>query len=81
MKKETKGEGNVNKKIVVMVVAVLLLLVFSAVQAIELTNLKNMLNNELTTLSVAGKTEISTSSSSTGLQQNIQNLPSMVGGC
>lgn len=81
MKKETKGEGNVNKKIVVMAVAVLLLLVFSAVQAIELTNLKNMLNNELTTLSVAGKTEISTSSSSTGLQQNIQNLPSMVGGC
>lgn len=55
-----------------------LLIVISGVQAIQLVSLRNQLDNEITTLSTS-KSTVSTGSDT--LSKNLQNLPSMVGGC
>lgn len=73
-----KNEG-VSKKFVVMAVIMGLLILVAGVQAVELVSLKNKLNSGLSTLSASsGKTSTSSGAS---LPNNLQNLPSMVGGC
>lgn len=62
---------------IILVIGSLILL--SGLQTVELINLKNRIETELTGLTVS-KSVISTSSTNQ-LQQNLQNLPSMVGGC
>lgn len=69
-----------NTKLWIMAVVLGLLIVVSVVQAVELVSLKNTINTKLTGLAVA-EPSISAGSSSTNLQKNLQNLPSMVGGC
>lgn len=72
-----------NTKLWVMAIALGLLIVVAGVQAIELVGLKNKLNSEVSTLAVSGKSAptISTGKSSGTLSKNLQNLPTMVGGC
>jgi flagellar basal body-associated protein FliL len=77
---EHKTKEKPDKKLWIMVIALGLLIVVAGVQAIELVGLKNKVNTELTGLSIAKPTSSSSSGSST-LQKNLQNLPSMVGGC
>jgi hypothetical protein len=67
-------------KFLVMAVLLGLLIVVSAVQAVELVNLKNKVDTELSSLPVS-KPAASAGSPSDTLQNSIQNLPSMVGGC
>jgi hypothetical protein len=75
-------EKKSNTKIWIMAIALGLLIVFAGVQAVELVNLKNKFNKEITSLAVKNKGGVSTgSSSSTKLSDNLKNLPSMVGGC
>lgn len=68
-----------NSKMWIMAIALGLLIVISAVQAVELVSLKNQLDNEITTLASTSKSIVSTGSES--LSKNLENLPSMVGGC
>ncbi|HJN57298.1 MAG: hypothetical protein QF436_00540 [Candidatus Woesearchaeota archaeon] len=73
---------NPNMKFWVMAIALALLILISGVQAVELVGLKNKLNNDLETLSVSSKkSTVSTGQSSGGLSNNLNNLPTMVGGC
>ena len=67
-----------NSKLLIMAIALGLLIVISGVQAIQLVSLRNQLDNEITTLSTS-KSTVSTGSDT--LSKNLQNLPSMVGGC
>ena len=72
-------------KLLVIAVALGLLIVIAGIQAMELSSLKTKLNSELTGLSAAkpagSGTSSSGASSGNSLQKNIQDLPSMVGGC
>ncbi|HJO01557.1 MAG: hypothetical protein QF655_03935 [Candidatus Woesearchaeota archaeon] len=68
-----------NTKLWIMAVALGLLIVISAVQAVGLVSLKNRLDNEITTLASTSKSTVSTGGES--LSKNLENLPSMVGGC
>jgi len=73
---------NKNTKLWIMAVALGLLIVISGVQAFELVSLKNKLNEDLTGLvEGSSKQTISTGSSSGSLNDNLDSLPSMVGGC
>jgi cytochrome c-type biogenesis protein CcmH/NrfG len=71
----------VNTKAVVVVAVLALMVLFSAAQAFELVSLKEKINTELTGLTVAAPSTTSNTSKATDLQKNLQNLPSMVGGC
>lgn len=73
MKKESQ-----NKVVIVLAIAIAILIVFTGVQAIELVNLKNQVNQQIEKIKQSG---IVSSSPSTTLQKNLQNLPTMVGGC
>lgn len=70
-------------KTIVMLVMVGLLVLVSAVQAVELMGLKGKLSdNSLTVSGASAKTPIGASSGAgNSLSQNINSLPSMVGGC
>ena len=63
-----------------MAVALGLLIIISGVQAVELVSLKNKINTDIGDIKVSSSSTPA-SSSSGNLQQNIQNLPTMVGGC
>lgn len=78
---EHKTKEKPDKKLWIMAIALGLLIVVAGVQGVELVGLKNKVNTELSGLSVA-KSGISSNLDSGGtLQKNLQNLPSMVGGC
>jgi hypothetical protein len=81
MRDNNKKSQRKNTKTWILVIALGLLIVISGVQAIELVNLKNKLNKEITALAPRSRGTISTGSSSTKLSENLRNLPSMVGGC
>ena len=68
-----------NSKLLIMAIALGLLIVISGVQAVQLVNLNNKLNDEAITLAASSKSTVSTGSDS--LSKNLENLPSMVGGC
>ena len=73
-----------SKKMIVMMVLVGVLVLVSAVQAVELMQLKGKLTDESLTLGKAAqKTSIGSSAGASGgsLSKNLDNLPSMVGGC
>ena len=80
-----KKELPKNTKFVVMAVLLGLLIVVAGVQAIELVGLKDKLGSEMTTLlASSGKVVAATGgggSASPSLKKNLQNLPTMVGGC
>jgi|TARA_Y100000310_G_scaffold238535_1_gene241945 uncharacterized membrane protein len=67
-----------NRRLWIMAIVLGLIIVISGVQAIQLVSLRNQLDNEITTLSTS-KSTVSTGSDT--LSKNLQNLPSMVGGC
>ena len=71
----------VNHKAVVVTIVLALLILFSAVQAVELVSLKEKINTELSSINLTASSVTSNTSKATDLQNNIQNLPSMVGGC
>ena len=78
------AESGMDKKIIVMMVLVGILVLVSAVQAVELVQLKEKLSDESLTFGKATqKTSIGTSGGTAGgsLSKNLENLPSMVGGC
>ncbi len=66
-----------NIKLWIMAAAIGLLIILSGVQAVELVSLKNKLDNEITAL---GSSK-SAASAGNSLNENLNNLPSMVGGC
>ncbi len=76
-------EPKPNTKLWIMVVALGLLIIVAGVQATELVGLKNKLNSEVSTLAAGGNSahSSSTGKSSGSLSKNLQNLPTMVGGC
>jgi hypothetical protein len=77
-------QTKMDKKMIVMMVLVGLLVLVSAVQAVELVQLKGKLADESLTLGKATqKTSIGSAGSGSGstLSKNLENLPSMVGGC
>lgn len=67
-------------KLWIMAIALGLLIVISAVQAVGLVSLKNKLNSEMGTFT-AGSSKSTVSTGSESLSKNLENLPSMVGGC
>ncbi len=67
-----------DKNIIIAIVLGILVLV-SIVQAIQLNELKTKLSEGSLTLSKAGSA--TSTSSGAGVPSNIQDLPSMVGGC
>ncbi len=76
--------AGMDKKIIVMMVLVGVLVLVSAVQAVELMQLKGKLSDESLTFGKASqKTSIGSGGGTTGgsLSKNLENLPSMVGGC
>ncbi len=77
-------QSGASKKMIVMMVLVGVLVLVSAVQAVELMQLKGKLSDESLTLGKATqKTSIASSGGTSGgaLSKNLENLPSMVGGC
>jgi len=84
--KKTHGHNHHGKKdkssmkMLIMAVALVLLIAISGVQAIQLTSLKEKMNEDLSELAATKKT-VSTGHSSGSLSDNLNNLPSMVGGC
>ena len=75
---------NPDKKMIVMMVLVGILILVSAVQAVELVQLKGKISDESLSLGKAvQKTSIGSAAGSSGssLSKNLDNLPSMVGGC
>ncbi|HIH04981.1 TPA: hypothetical protein HA281_03020 [Candidatus Woesearchaeota archaeon] len=88
-KKEHEHAGSaspaktMDTKTIVMLVMVGLLVLVSAVQAVELMGLKDKLSDD--SLKVSGASAKATVGASSGagnsLSQNINSLPSMVGGC
>lgn len=79
-KEHHKKDEQPNTKFIVMAVIVGILIVFSVMQSYEIANLKKELNTQLSTLSVVGKNP-TTAQPGSNLKKNLQNLPSMVGGC
>ncbi|MAG22398.1 MAG: hypothetical protein CL943_03805 [Candidatus Diapherotrites archaeon] len=79
---ETKKseKAGANTKVLVLMAVLGLLIIFSGVQAIELADLKEQINNEFDGLSLQSEDTVKVSSSS-NLQNNLQSLPNMVGGC
>jgi hypothetical protein len=78
------SSSGAGKKMIVMMVLLGVLVLVSAVQAVELMQLKGKLSDESLTLGKATqKTSVGSSSGATGgaLSKNLENLPSMVGGC
>ena len=77
MKHEKKRkDSNVKTKVTVIILGILI--VISAVQAVELVEIKNTVEE----LSVkVSQYSSSTGKSSDTLKKNIENLPGMVGGC
>ncbi len=65
-------------KLWIMAAAIGLLIILSGIQAVELVSLKNKLDKEITAL---GSSKSAVSTGSSGLKDNLKNLPSMVGGC
>tara|TARA_Y100000294_G_scaffold170627_1_gene183137 strand:- start:155 stop:481 length:327 start_codon:yes stop_codon:yes gene_type:complete len=79
---KTTGNSNPNMKLLIMAIALALLIVISGVQAAQLVGLKNKLNVDLKEIAASGsKSTVSTGGSSNTLNNNLDNLPSMVGGC
>ena len=76
-----KKRTEINHKAVVVTIVLALLILFSAVQAVELISLKEKINTELSSINLTASSVTSNTSKATDLQNNIQNLPSMVGGC
>ena len=70
-------------KLWVMAIVLGLLIIVTGIQSMELVGLKDKLNNEVSTLTVSGGSAptVSTGQSSGSLANNLQNLPTMVGGC
>jgi hypothetical protein len=84
MQEETTSNlKTASTKMWVIAVALGLLIVFSGVQAMELASLKNKMDTELSDLTALASTKTTKTSTapSSSLQKNLQNLPSMVGGC
>ncbi len=79
---EQSKSSNPNTKLWIMAIALALLIAISGVQAVQLVGLKNKLNEDLKEIagSSTSKNVVSTGSSSS-LNNNLNNLPSMVGGC
>ncbi|MDP3766134.1 MAG: hypothetical protein Q8R04_06495 [Nanoarchaeota archaeon] len=75
-------EGHIHHKptikLWVMAAAIGLLIILSGIQAVELVSLKSKLDKEITSL---GSSKSAVSTGSSGLKDNLKNLPSMVGGC
>ena len=72
-----------NKNLLIVGVLVVLVLV-SAVQAVQLNDMRNNVNDlgtETTIKSTSVEPSLSSSSGSTSIPTNLQNLPGMVGGC
>ena len=79
-----KGKNKSNTKLWVIAAVLGLLIIIAGVQTVQLTSLKSKLNSESTTLSVnTGSSKVSTNSDSNSdkLASNLNNLPTMVGGC
>ena len=70
-----------NTKFWIMAVALGLLMVISGVQAFELVSLKNKLNTDLSELVESSSKKTISTKSGGSLSDNLNNLPSMVGGC
>ena len=71
-----------NNKLWIMAMVLGLLIIMTGVQTIELVSLKDKLSSEVLTLIGSGSAPtISTGQSSGSLSANLQNLPTMVGGC
>ena len=66
-----------NRNVIIVIVLVVLVLL-TAVQAIQLSALKSSISTGQVNL---GSAPAPTSGSGGGVASNIQNLPSMVGGC
>ena len=76
-----KKDENPNMKLLIMTIALALLIIISGVQAVQLVGLKTKLNANLEDMAIsASKTKVSTGSSGS-LSKNLENLPTMVGGC
>ena len=83
VKAESK-RGKLDLKVLAIVAVLGLLIMVSAVQAVELTSLKEKINTEfsdLAVLSIGGGGITTASTTATDLKKNLANLPSMVGGC
>ncbi len=65
-------------KLWIMAAAIALLIILSGIQAVELVSLKSKLDKGALSLG-SGKSAVSTGSDD--LNDNLKNLPSMVGGC
>ena len=65
-------------KLWIMAIVLGLLIILSGIQSVELVSLKNKLDKEITVL---GSSKSAASAGSSGLKDNLKNLPSMVGGC
>ncbi len=94
MDKESKKEqehkvsaehsNQIDTKVIVMMVMLGLLVLVSAIQAVELLNLKEKLSDGALTVSTASSkiaVGAGAGASGSGLSKNLENLPSMVGGC
>ena len=85
VKKIDSSGKSIDTKTIVMMVMLGLLVLVSAVQAFELLNLKEKLSDEnLKVSSASSKTTVGQGGSTAGggaLSKNLENLPSMVGGC
>ena len=76
-----KKPNTINTKAVVVIAVLALLVLFSGVQAFELVTLKEKINTGLSSINLVAPSVTSNASKSTDLQKNLQNLPTMVGGC
>ncbi len=84
VEKSATSTKPMDTKTIVMMVMVGLLVLVSAVQAVQLMDLKEKLSDDsLTVSSASGKTAVGAGPGAGGssLSKNLENLPSMVGGC
>lgn len=79
VKENTPKESNI--KMWVIVGALALMMIFSGVQAMELAGLKEKINTGFDGLSAQDAGSGNTTSKATNLKNNLDSLPSMVGGC
>lgn len=70
-----------NTKMWIMAIALGLIIIISAVQAVQLVSLNDKLNEDLADVMAAGSAKKTVSTGSESLKKNLENLPSMVGGC
>lgn len=83
---DTKTRKELDVKLVLITLFMSILILISGIQAVELTNLKNKIKTldevTLTKQQQARSLQSTqTTKQSDLLQQNLQNLPGMVGGC